>query len=76
MISIAFFYLIVSVSAQQYLKDCKSRYEYADICYNFKFNNVDCFPWETTNCRFGYTVEDENCLFYDCVVSRVTRSNR
>ena len=78
-----FFYLVVAnvfvsiTAVPSYLPLCKVFWNLDEICIEYKFNEINCFPWATELCRGSeFFVQTNGCPVVECDVRGHSNNSR
>lgn len=72
-----FVYILISdtvLSEPQYLSKCSLSVERKKqyYCFQYEFNDIDCFPWLTDKCKYE-TTTTAYCAYYICEVCHLIK---
>ena len=61
-------FLTFTLGELEYLYDCNLNYNFETECYHYNFNEINCFPWNTSSCLIINVEENVMCYSYTCLV--------
>lgn len=63
-------FFVSGVICQEYLKNCEIYLWPADVCFDYVYNDITCFPWDKSQCETEFR-NDGNCLDVFCEVPTI-----